>query len=153
MASPQFPRPPKRAASAFSLVEVTLALGIVSVSLLSLIGLLPAGLGVLRESMDQTVHAQIVQRIAAGVVVADFSSLGNDTLTFDQEGQLLPGGSEGSAQYRATIQLSNPSLPGLTGEEDLTRMQDHLKRVRIGISRAHVPNAPVVWYAIQVAAR
>ena len=30
--------------SAFSLVEVTLALGVISVSLLSLLGLLPAGL-------------------------------------------------------------------------------------------------------------
>ncbi len=47
------PRHMKKAIFAFSLVEVTLALGIISVSLLSLIGLLPAGLGVLRESMDQ----------------------------------------------------------------------------------------------------
>jgi uncharacterized protein (TIGR02598 family) len=153
MATPQSPRSLKSPASAFSLVEVTLALGIVSVSLLSLIGLLPAGLGVLRESMDQTVHAQIVQRIAAGVVSSDFTSLGNETLAFDQEGQLLKGAGDSSAQYQATIQQSNPSLPGVTSEEDVAQMQSHLTRIRIGISRAHIPNAPVVWYAIQVAAR
>lgn len=146
------PRPLKHAASAFSLVEVTLALGIVSVSLLSLIGLLPAGLGVLRESMDQTVHAQIVQRIASGLVTTDFASLGHGTLNFDQDGQLLDNGGA-SAQYRATLQESDPSLPGLTGEEDVAQMQGHLKRIRIGISRANIPNAPVVWYAVQVASR
>lgn len=138
---------------AFSLVEVTLALGVVSVSLLSLIGLMPAGLGVLRDSMDQTVHVQIVQRITAGLVSSDFASLGNETLTFDQEGQLIANAEDSVAQYKATIQEANPSMPGLTKQEDVAQMQDHLKRIRIGISRANVPNAPVVWYAIQVAVR
>jgi hypothetical protein len=100
--------------------------------------------------MDQTVHAQIVQRIASGLVASDFASLGGGTLDFDQDGQLLENGGD-SVQYRATLQESDPSLPGLTGEEDVARFQDHLKRIRIGISRANVPNAPVVWYAIQVA--
>ncbi len=140
-------------AKAFSLVEVTLALGIISVSLLSLIGLVPAGLGVLRESMDQTVHAQIVQRITAGLVSSDFASLGNETLAFDQEGQLMSNAGDSDARYRATIQETNPSMPGLTSQEDVAQMQDHLKRIRIGISRANVPNAPVAWYAIQVAVR
>jgi uncharacterized protein (TIGR02598 family) len=140
----------QKTAHAFSLVEVTLALGIVSVSLLSLLGLLPAGLGVLRESMDQTVHAQIVQRIAAGVASSDFDAIENETLAFDQEGQLLANTKDSATLYSVTIQESAPSLPGLS---DVEQMQDHLKRIRIGISRANIPNAPVVWYAIQVAAR
>lgn len=140
-------------AKAFSLVEVTLALGIISVSLLSLLGLVPAGLGVLRESMDQTVHAQIVQRITAGLVSSDFSSLGNETLAFDQEGQLVGNAGDSAARYCATIQEANPSMPGLTSQEDIAKMQNHLKRIRIGIFRANVPNAPIAWYAIQVAVR
>ncbi|PTX94042.1 hypothetical protein DB345_21010 [Spartobacteria bacterium LR76] len=143
----------KKSFAAFSLVEVTLALGIVSVSLLSLIGLLPAGLGALRESMDQTVHAQILQRIAAGVSTSEFASLTGQTLTFDQEGQLLAGASDASARYTAKVQESTPSLPGLSADADIAQMQDHLKRIRIGITRSNVPNAQVVWYAIQVAAR
>ncbi len=143
----------KKVISAFSLVEVTLALGIISVSLLSLIGLLPAGLGVLRESMDQTVHAQIVQRIAAGVATSEFSSLTGQTLTFDQEGQLLGGTADAGARYTAKIEASKPSLPGVSADADIAQMQDHLKRIRIGITRSNVPNAQVVWYAIQVAAR
>jgi len=143
----------KKALSAFSLVEVTLALGIISVSLLSLIGLLPAGLGALRESMDQTVHAQIVQRIASGVATSEFSSITGQTLTFDQEGQLLVGSADAGARYTAKIEESKPSLPGLSDDADVEQMQDHLKRIRIGITRSNVPNAQVVWYAIQVAAR
>jgi uncharacterized protein (TIGR02598 family) len=153
MANVLTPRPPAHRAKAFSLVEVTLALGIVAVSLLSLIGLLPAGLGVLRESMDQTLHAQIVQRISSGLVSSDFASLRGETLAFDQDGQLLEGTAAGEALYRASIQEAAPSLPGLTREEDVSNMQSHLKRVRIGISRANIPNAPVVWYAVQIAAR
>ncbi len=88
MANVLTPRTPGHRAAAFSLVEVTLALGIVAVSLLSLIGLLPAGLGVLRESMDQTLHAQIVQRISSGLVSSEFVGLRGETLAFDQDGQL-----------------------------------------------------------------
>jgi len=147
------PGRPRRELAAFSLVEVTLALGIVSVSLISLLGLLPAGLGVLRDSMDQTVHAQIVQRIASGLVTSDFAALSSETLSFDEEGQLLQTIDDSGARYLATIQETAPSLPGLTSAEDVGRLHDHLKRVRIGISRANVPNAPVAWYAVQVAAR
>ena len=153
MADVLTPRTPGKRAGAFSLVEVTLALGIVAVSLLSLIGLLPAGLGVLRESMDQTLHAQIVQRISSGLVSTEFSALGGETLAFDQDGQLLEGVAAGSALYKAAIEAAAPSLPGLTRDEDVTNLQSHLKRIRIGISRANIPNAPVVWYAVQVAAR
>lgn len=152
MANVLTPRTPGHRAEAFSLVEVTLALGIVAVSLLSLLGLLPAGLGVLRESMDQTLHAQIVQRISAGLVSSEFAALRGETLAFDQDGQLVEGTGEG-ALYKASIEEAAPSLPGLTREEDVTHLQSHLKRIRIGISRANLPNAPVVWYAVQVAAR
>lgn len=136
-------------------MEVTLALGVVSVSLLSLIGLLPAGLGVLRESMDQTVHATIVQRVASGLTFADIASLGNQTLVFDQEGRLLDNTDASEARYVATIQESTPSLPGLdTDDPDaIAKFSSHLTRLRIGISRANVPNSPIVWHAVQVAAR
>jgi len=146
------PRPSQSAA--FSLVEVTLALGIVSISLLSLIGLLPTGLTALRESMEQTVHAQIVQRIATDLGGAEFASIRNgEVLSFDAEGLPLDGTGAEPARYQAILSELAPSLPGLTNAADLTRLQDHLKRIRIGISRPGTPNAPVVWYAIQVAAR
>lgn len=153
MATPRRFRPLKQTASGFSLVELALALGVISVSLLSLIGLLPAGLGVLRESMDQTVHAQIVQRVAAGVASSDFAALGNETLSFDQEGQMLTRADDSTVRYRAAIVEADPSLPGVTNSSDVALMQSHLKRIRIGISRANIPDAPIVWYAVQVAAR
>lgn len=136
---------------AFSLVEVTLALGIVSVSLLALIGLLPAGLGVLRESMEETARANIVQRVSAGLATADFASLSAGTLDFDAEGQ--PAAGDAEAVYRVSLQEADPSLPGMTKAGDVEQMQGHLKRIRIGIARADRENAPISWYAIQVAAR
>lgn len=148
------PPPRRRKASifGFSLVEVTLAMGIIAVSLLSLIGLLPAGLGVLRESMEATIHAQIVQRIASGLSSADFDKLEDGEMSFDQEGQrVLTQGA--AALYRVKIQGADPSLPGLTEDADVENMHNYLKRIRIGISRSNVSNAPVAWYAIQVAAR
>ena len=153
MSKVRSPRQRKAAASGFSLVEVTLALGIISVSLLSLIGLLPAGLGVLRESMESTVHAQIVQRIASELVTTDFAGLCDEILSFDQEGQMLDDQSKAAALYSVRIEGEDPSLPGVTSQDDVERMQSHLGRIRIGISRSNVLNAPVAWYAIQVAAR
>lgn len=135
--------------SAFSLVEVTLALGVISVSLLSLLGLLPAGLGVLRNSMEQTVHAQIVQRVAAEISSTDFNALSNQSLLFDDEGQLLAATDSSKASYLASIQGSNASLPGLTNQADVDQLQSYLKRVRIGISRTNGPSTAVTWYAIQ----
>lgn len=143
------PKSPKLRPAGFSLVEVTLALGIVAVSLLSLIGLLPAGLGSLRSAMDQTVHAQVVQRVSAEVASADFASLTNTWLYFNEEGQLLAGTDLSTAYYSAQIKSDNPSMPGLTNSADLTKIQPYLKRIKIGISRANIPTAPVTWYAIQ----
>ena len=56
----------KLSCKAFSLVEVTLALGITAFCLVSLLGLLPVGLNVNRNSVEQTAAASI-----AGTVVAD----------------------------------------------------------------------------------
>jgi uncharacterized protein (TIGR02598 family) len=144
--SPRFPSVPH----GFSLVEITLALGIVSLSLVSLIGLLPAGLGVLRESMDQTVHAAIVQRVASGLTLAEFEKLESDTLYFDQEGQLLDTSTDPEARYKVTILKGNPSLPGYA--EDDQNLGKQLTRLRIGISRADISDSPTVWHAVQIAA-
>ncbi len=62
-------------ANAFSLVEVTLALGVVAFAFVSLFALLPIGLGVSREAIDNTVTAQIAQQLATQAQQTDFSKL------------------------------------------------------------------------------
>lgn len=59
----------------FSLIEVTIALGIVAISLIAIFGLLPMGLTTFRSSIDRTVASQIAQNIINQARQTDFSSL------------------------------------------------------------------------------
>jgi uncharacterized protein (TIGR02598 family) len=65
----------RRSSSAFSLIEVTIALGVVSFALVTLFGLLPTGLNNFRGSMDRSVSAQIAQGIIAKARQTDFTDL------------------------------------------------------------------------------
>lgn len=81
MNSPFSPLPsPSRAG--FSLVEVTLAIGVAAVAIVSLLALLPVGLGQAREAIDTTVTAQIATRLANDAQQTDF-----DTLTAEETGK------------------------------------------------------------------
>ncbi len=79
-ASSTFPNPhspirnPKRA---FSLVEVTLALGIMAFAFTAVFGMLPMGLQTFRDSADKTRSVQIAQRLVADVQQTPFDNLPN----------------------------------------------------------------------------
>jgi uncharacterized protein (TIGR02598 family) len=65
----------------FSLIEVTIALGVVSFALIALFGLLPTGLTTFRSSIDRSVCSQIAQNIISQARQTDFSSLTNSSNT------------------------------------------------------------------------
>jgi uncharacterized protein (TIGR02598 family) len=75
----------------FTLVEVTLAIGIISFAFVTMFGLLPVGLNVSRQAMDTTIEAQIVQQMKTQALQTDFSmldSLNNvDAQYFDDQGK------------------------------------------------------------------
>lgn len=150
----QSPRMLRR--SAFTLVEVTIALGVVSFALLAMIGLIPTGLGSLRNSTQQSVNAQIIQQISSGLTATgflsrtDFSVFASTNLYFDAEAQPLEG-SDG-ARYLATITVKNPSLPGVIGsdEQDLA---SSLKRLGVSISRVDGSGVETNFYALQLSYR
>ena len=56
---------PKYRRRAFSLVEVTLALGLTSFALVAVLGLMPIGFTSMREAVDSTVESQITREIRA----------------------------------------------------------------------------------------
>jgi len=144
-----------RRRQAFSLVEVTLALGIITISLVSLLGLIPGGLSSLQGSMDQTVHAQIVQKLSSEMAGSDFLNLTNQTCWFDGSGKYLgtaPSAPQ-DALYSVSLTEMAPSLPGLTNTSEVQSFSSHLKRIQIGIKRTVPPNSPTTWYATQIAAR
>jgi uncharacterized protein (TIGR02598 family) len=98
----------------FSLVEVVVALGIVSFAVIAILGLIPSGLNTLKDSTGETVRAQIVRSIAASALTANFSSL-NASVSFDNDGQpLLPTDIATYPRYTVNATTNEPSFPGST---------------------------------------
>jgi uncharacterized protein (TIGR02598 family) len=59
----------------FSLVEVTLAVGVLSFALVALFGMLPVGLQVFREAVDTTAQNQIMQKLTTLAEQTEFTKL------------------------------------------------------------------------------
>ncbi|MGB8356459.1 MAG: Verru_Chthon cassette protein B [Chthoniobacteraceae bacterium] len=66
--------------SGFSLIEVVMALGIVSFAFVAIFGLLPIGLTSFRNAMDASIGSQIVQQVVTDVQQEDFSQFGKPAL-------------------------------------------------------------------------
>ncbi|MEP6669935.1 MAG: Verru_Chthon cassette protein B, partial [Chthoniobacter sp.] len=65
----------RRRQSGFSLVEVVLAVGVISFAFVAIMGLIPAGLQQFRQAMDNSVCSQIAQRIIQDAQLTDFDTL------------------------------------------------------------------------------
>lgn len=107
---------PRKPESGFSLIEVTLALGIISFALVSLLGLLPAGLSSFRDSMRTTVSAQVSQRLIAEMRQAEFAGLSigvQPERYFSVEGiEVLEAQKADSVTSARVTVLANALLPG-----------------------------------------
>ena len=124
--------------SAFSLVEVVLALGIVAFATLAILGVFPAGLSTSHAAQNETRATQIAQDILSSVAsqaslswpqttikqpqtttAGDFSynvKLDGSTPTYtfsaDNDGHLVvPGGSPANYTYQVTVLIA-PDPPG-----------------------------------------
>jgi uncharacterized protein (TIGR02598 family) len=64
-----------RRKTAFSLVEVTMALGVVAVSLTSMLALMPAGLRIFRDSVESSARADILRKVTSELQQMPFSVL------------------------------------------------------------------------------
>lgn len=112
----------RRSRQGFSLVEVVLALGVISFSLVSLLGLLPVGLNSLRDALQINTQAQIIQSVASEIQISRFSDLDTaDFLStrfpkyFDDQGNELDDSQESTVLYTVTpLSPTYPTLPGNT---------------------------------------
>lgn len=143
--TPSFPRtvrPPESAESGFSLVEITLAIGIIAFAFVALFGLLPSGLSVFRQSIDAANEMWIMQDLNTMLQVTDWSKEGGkskvENLAFsnggliyfyDEEGRLVdtaqnldPSGSseiELKRLYAVKLEIDRVGRPGGgTGGDD-----------------------------------
>jgi uncharacterized protein (TIGR02598 family) len=114
-----------RNSSAFSLVEVVLALGVTSFVLMALLGTLPAGVKSIKDSMNESARANIMQEIRAELEEVSFGSsatatnnivttLSQQTNYYTPEG--LPLTNTGAsippgAYYEAVFAAANAPIP------------------------------------------
>lgn len=89
------------------MVEVTISLGIVAFAMVSLVGLLPAGLSNFQLAMSHTVEAQIVQALSEDIALTDFENLqnlANQKFTYDSRG-VATQPSDTTTIFTATVML------------------------------------------------
>jgi uncharacterized protein (TIGR02598 family) len=120
------------------LVEVTLALGIMAFSLVSILGLVPGGLSTFRAAMNTSVSSQIVQQIVSDLrqvdwrSLADLQAVAGEPRYYDDQGRELEAGAQ-SAIYRVDVRVEAQDLGGV--------VSDNLVRAVVEIS--HNPARPV----------
>ncbi len=103
--------------SAFSLIEVVLAIGVVSFAFVGVLGLVPLGLKTSRQAIGINVETHIAQKISGDLQLSRFSSLTNslffETRYFDDEGGLLRNPSDPTRIYTVkAVGILQPTLPG-----------------------------------------
>jgi uncharacterized protein (TIGR02598 family) len=104
----------------FTLVEVTIAIGVVAFGFIASLGLLPKGLTTFRSAMDNSVGAQIAQRVLNDSQQQDFDSLiangsTNAVRYFDDQGNELTVANKARAIYHANTRvLIDTTMPGGT---------------------------------------
>jgi len=133
----------------FSLIEVVIALGIVSFAVSAILGLIPTGLNTLKDSNAETVRAQIVRSIAGSALTANFSSL-NGTASFDSDGQPIPSSDTTTyPRYTVSATTNAPSFPGSAGDtftDSLTAL-----KIQIVLKPASGASAGTNTYTLHIA--
>ena len=81
---------------AFSLVEVTLAIGVAAISLTAVFALLPIGLQTTHSAIEQTLSNDILAIVIADLIATAPTSPRGTSATSAQFGITIPGNSGGS---------------------------------------------------------
>lgn len=108
----------------FSLVEVTLALGVVGFALVAILALVPVGMKSGGEAIDAThtslIGQDIQKRVKSSAVSATFTSTSNvnGTWFYDHDGVFVGTSTSSTAFYRADTTIykdwgANPSPPNI----------------------------------------
>lgn len=133
-----------------SLVEVSVALGLVSFALVSVVGILPVGLIAIREARESSLRGNMVMQIESEYAVTSFAVQDErKTFYFDGEGRVV-GESSPDRLYRVEATTLPPSFPGMSGV-----LVDSLKRLQISVGRLSgapdfAPVGPTSRFAVKV---
>jgi uncharacterized protein (TIGR02598 family) len=111
----------------FSLVEVTMAIGIIGFAFTAIFGLLPIALNVARKATATTVSSQILERVISDTKQGSFGGLTSGTMSFDDQATLLSVSSAPTKIYDVQVLINSGSLPGAPA------INSNLQRVQITI--------------------
>lgn len=109
--------------NAFSLVEVVIALAVMSFAIVGVIGFIPVGLHNLKNAIDMSTQTRIMQSICASLNETDFTNIPTvSTNYYDDEGNTLASSSSPGLIYTAVVNVASPTtVPGgLTSTNLLT---------------------------------
>jgi len=96
--------------AAFSLVEIVLAIGIVSFALLGMMGLVSVSFQSERSSASDTDLAALSQQVFSSLRSRPFTNLSDTNYFFDADGSLTTN-SAGAVYECAVTMAADPSLP------------------------------------------
>ena len=116
-------RPSSLRIAGFSLVELVLAIGIVSFAFVSILSLIPMGMTAFQQAIDTTVGSQIVRRLINEAQQTDYATLVATPTSehyFDDQGNEVPN--MAASIYTADVTVTAPtSLPN-TATPDSTNL-------------------------------
>ena len=132
----------QRSTAAFSLVEVTLALGIIAFAFVALFGLLPTGMQTFRASVDTNNDITILQDMNAMVQVTAWAKIKSldfhkgDVYFFDEEGRRTDTQNTGGSSpaevkarrlYQVKLIVEDFYQPGAKSKSDASKVSDALR--------------------------
>jgi uncharacterized protein (TIGR02598 family) len=119
-------RLPLSSRSAFSLVEVALAVGIVSFAMLGVMGTLSVGLQTVRDSINETAKANIAGHLRGEFQRTPFTTstasdynidgLEKETYFYTRDGLLIANGNDARAYYKAEFKVNNGVVSSPSGD-------------------------------------
>jgi len=104
---------------AFSLVEVAMALGVVSVVAIPLLGLLVVGFGTMQTSNAEVRSSVIAQKIVAAAQMMPYGELTNRVYSLDFEGREVPAA---EAVFRAELRVLKQPAGNIVDSPNVARV-------------------------------
>ncbi len=132
--------PPKKFAlhlrAGFSLVEVVIALGVVSFAFFTLVCLMPVGLKTMHDAMDTTTEGMIVQQIASEARLGSFTNLeadyNNQTFYCDDDGSNLTNTSSATSVFKIAATVTSPAYPG-SAVTTVSAISNNIQMLRLAV--------------------
>ena len=154
---------PRSKNGAFSLIEVTLAIGIIAFAFVALFSLLPIGLQTMRQSIDTASEAWIMQSLNSMVQTTEWEKIypvssdgiTGDTYFFDEEARLTDTEKNPSADaavkvrrlYAVRLFITPLQQPGTS--DSITRDGKNPVLVKVIAAMARMPDSNAVPDALK----